>query len=738
MLLLVALASLSVQAIESRPRPEPLAVTRRAAEITLDGDIADPGWSQATRIDTFYETVFGDDRKPHVATVAWLTYDAEALWFAVRCDDPDPSRIRAPYADRDLVIGNQDNVALFLDTRNDGRSAQEFRVNARGIQADGVFNDANFNEDFSPDFHYQTAARITPGGWTAEMRIPLSTLRYGSSDPQTWRILVWRNYPRDFRYAIYSSPLPPGSNCYLCHMRELSGFTGLPSSSHIVIAPYATAQGVADANPGDPLGDAETEGQVGVDVKWSPTADTAVDLTVNPDFSQVEGDVAQIAVNNRFALFFPEKRPFFLEGVDLFDSPLPVVYTRTITDPRWGGRTTGKIGSSAYTVLLTEDAGGGSVILPGPAGSDFAPQDFRSHVGIGRWRRDAGTSFVGAIATLRAIDGTGHNLVAGPDFQWRRGNDRVTGQLLLSDTRTPARPAVTPQWDGREMRSHGADLSWIHQTRTFDWLVRGRDLGDGFRADLGFIPRVGIREGVAEAGYNLYRQGFFTRMRPYVFAEYVVDRQGHLLDRRMGPGVTFNGRRNLQGFAGFNFDRVRLGDRLLSRIQLPFHISFDPSGRIPRIQIRGFVGQDTDIGNARVGRGAELSLGANLRPDDHLDIQLDEALSWLDVPVADTASRGRLFTAHVHRARATWNFDARTFLRLIGQYVTTARDPALYLFVVPPRDRGFSGSALFGYRLNWQSAVYVGYGDERGLAPDGYLARTGRQLFAKVSYAWQR
>jgi len=240
-----------------------------------------------------------------------VTYDDEALWFAVRCDDPDPSKIRAPYVDRDLVIGNQDNVALFLDTRNDRRSAQEFRVNPRGIQADGVFNDANFNEDFSPDFHYQAAARITPTGWTAEMKIPLSTLRYAGSDPQTWRILVWRNYPRDFRYALYSSPLPPGSNCYLCHMREISGFTGLPSSSHLVVAPYASTQDVASATPGDTLGEGETKGRVGVDVKWSPSADTAVDLTVNPDFSQVEGDVAQIAVNNRFALFFPEKRPFF-------------------------------------------------------------------------------------------------------------------------------------------------------------------------------------------------------------------------------------------------------------------------------------------------------------------------------------------------------------------------------------------------------------------------------------------
>jgi hypothetical protein len=313
----------------------------------------------------------------------------------------------------------------------------------------------------------------------------------------------------------------------------------------------------------------------------------------------------------------------------------------------------------------------------------------------------------------------------------------VTGQLLISDTRTPARPDVTPEWDEREMRSHAADLQWSHQGRTFDWFVRGRNLDEDFRADLGFIPRVGIRQGEGEVGYNIYREGFFTRLRPYVFVDYVTDRDGDLLDRRVGPYIIFNGRRNLQGLVGVNFDRVRLGDRLLTRTQVPFQILIDPSRRVPRLQLSGFIGEDTDVANVRVGRGAQVSLGANLRPDDHLDVQLDEALSWLNVPGTAGGSRDRLFTAHVHRARATWNFDARTFLRVIGQYVTTERDPGLYVFDVPSRDRGFSGSALFGYRLNWQSAVYIGYGDERALAPDGSLARTGRQLFAKISYAWQ-
>ncbi len=306
---------------EALPRVEPIALPRMAGGIVLDGELSDHGWRSAARVEAFYETVFNDNRAPDVRTVAYLAYDDRYFYVGVDCDDPDPKAIRAPYVERDQVFGDQDNVAIFLDTRNDRRSAYEFRVNPRGIQTDGVFNDADFNEDFSPDFFYDAAARVTERGWQAELRIPLSSLRYPKAAPQDWGVRIWRNRPRNFRHQIYSSPLPRGVNCYVCLLHPLTGITGLPSSSHFVFAPYAAAQDVARApSPGEPLGDGDTDGEVGLDLKWTPLAHTAIDAAINPEFSQVEADVAQIAVNNRFALFFPEKRPFFLEGVDFCPS----------------------------------------------------------------------------------------------------------------------------------------------------------------------------------------------------------------------------------------------------------------------------------------------------------------------------------------------------------------------------------------------------------------------------------
>jgi hypothetical protein len=734
--LLTALVGARVSA-EEPPPPPPLTVTRAPGPITVDGDLSDPGWVGAASIETFYETVFSDNRPPTVKTSAMVTYDEKYFYIGIRCDDPDPSRIRAPFADRDNVIGTDDNIAVFLDTRGDRRSAQEFRVSPRGIQADGVFNDANANEDFSPDFYYDTAARITDTGWQAEIRIPFSSLRYPHTGPHKWGLIIWRNYPREFRYAIYSSPLPRGSNCLICHAIALEGLTDLPSSGHLVVAPYVSAQEVARAPAlGAPLAGGTTDARAGLDVKWTPTADTALDATLNPDFSQVEADVAQIAVNNRFALFFPEKRPFFLEGVDLFDTPIQAVYTRTITSPRWGLRTTGKLGASSYTVLLGEDKGGGSVILPGPTSSSLAPQDFSSVVGIARWRRDLGQSFMGLLYTGREIEGGGHNRVLGPDFQWRPNEtDRLTGQLLLSDTQTPRRPDLAPEWDGRTLTSQALSLAWARTTRTIGWTLRYKDFGDGFRADDGFIPQVGYRDEYAVLGYTLFPHGFFNFVNPLLSFESTQNRGGDLINRHVYPGIFVAGRHNLQAEFDLFLDRVLTGTKLLPRTQLNYTVQVDPSRRFSRIGLNGFVGEDIDIANIRVGHGASVTGYATVRPTDHLALDANSAVSWLNVDT-NSGARSRLFTAQVQRLKATYNFSPRAFLRLIGQYVSTRRDPTLYTVSVPARDGGFSGSALFSFRLNWQTALFLGYGDDRSLTEVGALVRSDRQFFLKLSYAF--
>ena len=701
------------------PPPAPISLTRTTAAITLDGDLSDPGWLNAAKIDRFYETSPGNNTPPKVKTTVLLTYDSRNFYIGVRAEDSDIRKLRAPYVERDGVLGTDDNIAVFLDTRNDKRSAIELRVNPRGIQGDAIYNDANQNEDFSPDFFFDTAARIDSGGWTAEYRIPFSSLRYPNRDPQTWNILVWRNYPREFRYAFHSAPIARDSNCFICHTHPITGLTQLPEAGHFVAAPYVTAQRMDNAPvPGAPLENGGLKSDAGVDVKWNPTATNTVDLTVNPDFSQVESDVAQVTVNRRFAVFYPEKRPFFLEGFDLFDTPLRIAYTRNITSPRWGLRSTGKIGDSAYTVLVTDDRGGGLTIVPGPLGNDFVPQDFRAYSTIARIRHDLGKSFVGAVLTDRELNDGGHNRVFGPDFQWRpTDSDAITAQALYSDT--------DDHLLGVNAKSHAFIASWNRIAARYDAQLDLRDIGDRFRADLGFVPQVGYREALLGTALRFYPESrLVSFVRPNLHFDEQYNRDG-TIQRYFEPGIFLIGAKNLLIDTWLDPKQViRVRDKQLTQSYGTLMFQVDPSRRISRITLTIRAGQNIDFENARVGRGLALSLATTVRPIDRLTFVANLNRETLDV------RGGRLFTAIIERLKTTYSFSAKSLVRVIGQYVTTQ---------FPGERQGdFSGSVLYSYRVNWQTSLFVGYGDDRELLVGQQHARLDRSLFMKLSYAFLR
>ena len=686
-------------------------IERTSADITIDGDLTDPGWQTATEIET---------------------------WF-------------------DNVPSNTDYGGVILATRNDGKTGQMFLANPRGIQYDAINSDVS-GEDSAPDFFWDSAARITPEGWTLEMRIPFSSLRYSGEEggEQNWRVLLYRNYPRDFRYQMFSSRLPRDVNCFICNSRPLTGLAGLPSGSHFVIAPFATSAQLSEpeGDLGTPLTSGDVDFEPGVDVKWIPNPDTVIDATVNPDFSQVESDVAQIATNEQFALFFPEKRPFFLEGIDLFQTNMRAVYTRSFTAPRWGARVTGKLGKNAYTLLVGEDEGGGSVIIPGSDSSSFADQDFSSLVAIGRWRRDLGKrSFASFLASAREIEGGAYNRVLGPDFEWvPNDRDTVSAQFLWSESLTPNLPDLAEEWDGRELSGHALEAWWHHGTEKEDWFVLYREIGDEFRADNGFVPQVGYRQGFFDTGYTFRpKNGFLHRIRTFFIAEHQEDQEGGVIYRQVSPGFGMSGKKNYFGRFRLAFDEVRAfreidtGDgptevsRLLDRVQLHYTVDISPSRRFAQFRLNGRIGDEVDFTEARLGKGARVEANVTLRPSDRIELRLLANRRWLDLDLDDGRS-GRLFTAQVSRLRGVYTFNARSWLRLIAQYVETERDTSLY---ENPDDFDaesgfFSTSAVFAYKLNWQTVLFLGVGDDRELSDADELEPAARQLFMKISYAFQR
>jgi len=717
-------------------------ISRAAGPINIDGDLSDEGWRGATRVDKWYETQPGDNTEPKVRNVGYLTYDDRFFYAAFEFDDPDLKAIRAPFADRDNIgNGYNDYGGVLIDSRNTGRTATFFVVTPRNIQYDSILDDTS-GEDSSPDFFWESATKITARGWTLEMRIPFSSLRYRNVDPQTWGILLYRNFPRDNHYQFFSVRLPRDGNCLVCRSNQLAGMEHLPTGGHLVVAPYFSAS--ADAQPrddiGSPLVGDGIKPHVGIDVKYTPNADNAIDLTVKPDFSQVESDTAQITANQRFALFYPEKRPFFLEGSDLFQTSVRAVYTRTITAPVWGARITGKEAGIRYTALVADDAGGGSTIIPGPNSSSLASVDEGSMVFIARAKRDIGLSYVGVLATDReAKSGDSHNRVVGPDFQWRpSGSDNVTGQILYSETRTPNRPDLAAEWTGQSFASHAADVRWAHNTTHFDSFALYQDFGDGFRADSGFVPQVGYREEIGSAGWTVHPTGFVTRERTFLIVDHQADRSGALISRVVQPGIGFDTRYN--GFVQLRYldDEIRSGIRTIPRRQFGYILQFSPSRRVTFLSLNGTTGQDIDFANSRPGTGTAINLQATLDPTNHFNLQLVQNQQWVNVDDPAGVSR-RLFIARVSRLRGTYTFSARLFARGIVEYVSTVRDPSLYLDpTTTARDGTLTAQALLSYKLNWQSVMFLGYGDDRDLTDQNQLVKTGRQVFVKVSYAFQR
>ena len=717
-----------------------LKLARISSPITVDGDLSDPGWREATVIDVFYEINPGDNIPPPVKTVGRIGYDDRYFYVSFKCDDPDVSKIRAPFVDRDGINDDQDYVGVLLDVENQHHSAIDYWIGPTGIQADSVFNEGTFNEDFGPDYFWQSAGRIGSDGWTAEVAIPLSSIRYSEADPQDWALTLYRIYPRDRNYQIYSVPVPRGASCFLCQTATLEGITGLPKGAHFVVAPYGavtntkTYPGVGGASDENTT----TQGKFGVDAKWLPDADTIVDATINPDFSQIESDTAQISVNERFALFYPEKRPFFLEHVDLLQTPIQAVYTRTITSPLWGGRVTGKAGGTNIIALVANDRGGGTVVVPGPVFSDVAPQDYESTVAIARVRQDIGDSFAGVLGTARIIEGGGYNYVFGGDFHWQAGaSDVVNGQYLYSLSRNPDRPDLYPGWTGQKQSGFGWEAEWVHSTDKWEWNLAHADFAPGFLADDGFVPQVGYREEEAGIGYRFFPSGFFSRIRPLAGGNYTTDRDGDLISRRYFPGVAFQAQWALRGEFDYNFEAVRIDGQTLEFDRFVWTLSASPSRIVPRLTLSGDYGEQPDVSNVRVGTGGSVAVAATIRPTAHLGLDLLAERQWIDETVEGRS--GRLFTATVARAKAIYVFNSRMLFRVIGQYIETTRDPSLWTFPVASKDAEFSGSALFSYKLNWQTVLYLGYGDNRALVEENtfVMKPQDRQFLLKVSYAFQ-
>ncbi len=368
-----------------------LRIPRIEERISVDGVLDEAAWGAAWSMTLDYEVDPGENTPPQAATEVFVYHDANRLYVGFRVDDPEAGAIRAHLADRDN-FGPDDAVGIVLDTFNDERRNYLFMVNPMGVQFDVI----ETMDGHTPwDGIWASAAAITDDGWTAELEIPFSTLRFQRSETaQTWGFDAVRMYPRNLSHQMGSFARDRSNNCYLCQAHKIEGFAGVSPGKNLEIVPTLTASrtDTRDELPDGAMEGGDPEVELGATVRWGFTPNLTLSAALNPDFSQVEADALQLRVNRPFAIFFPELRPFFMEGADFFATTFDAVYTRMMRDPAWGLKLTGKEGDHTVGAYVVKDDVT-NLIIPGSESSAFTSLDQGNTSTVLRYRYDVNRHF---------------------------------------------------------------------------------------------------------------------------------------------------------------------------------------------------------------------------------------------------------------------------------------------------------------------------------------------------------
>jgi hypothetical protein len=710
--------------------PGPREIPRIEGRIMVDGRLDEPAWRQALVLDLPFETDPGENIPAPVKTTVRVFYDRGNIYFALECFDPDPSQIRSRFAERDQIDAD-DLININLDTFNDERRNYFLGCNPLGVQRDGL---ETVGGDISWDAIWDSAGRIHERGYTVEIAIPFSSLQFQrTAGPQVWGLDISRWYPRSQRHRLGLVPIDRNNNSYQNQFMKIRGFAGIKPGKNIEVVPTLTGINT-DAREDLPAGDfanVTRKFDPGVTVKWGATANLTFSGTVNPDFSQVEADSRQLDVNQPFALFYQEKRPFFTEGADFFSSPYQVIYTRTLRDPVWGLKLSGKEGANTVGAYYVRDDLT-NLIFPGSQGSGSTSLDQRSSALVLRCKRDLGNKYtVGALFTGRSGDGY-FNRVYGFDGLARFTNrDKVSFQFLGSSTRYPDDVAARFAQPGDVFNDRALHLEYDHQARNLNFWVAYEDVGDLFRADLGFMPQVDYRDLSGAVAYAWMRnQGWWSQMQVGTSFSYSEDQESRFLYRRNSLNFFFRGA--MQTFFTLFGNHVleSYQDKTFDQWSLQANLQMQPAANL-QLYLGANVGDRIDYENVRPGRRLRVNPDLTLNVGRRLAFNLDHIYERMVV-------EGReLYTANISQGQAIYHLNARTFLRAIVQYVAYDYNVANYTFTIDPEYKHFFSQFLFSYKLNPRTVLFLGYSDNALGTQDYRLTRSDRTIFMKVSYSWQ-
>lgn len=720
------------------------------------------------KIEKFIQQEPHDGAPASQPTEAYLGYTDKNFYAVFLCFDKEPKKLRARMLRREL-IDDDDQVGLWLDTFHDQRHAYYFYANPYGIQQDGLFAE-NGGPDNTFDTVWHTSTKITGNGYTVIIEIPFKSLRFKQLPSVSWGVILIRVIPRNSEHAFF----PPNSNRIqgmLTKEGTLNGLQEISPGRNLQFIPYTSMGAFRALDERDPAGDRFTgkhvQAKAGLDSKMVIKDSLVLDATINPDFGQIESDDPQVTVNQRFEVFFPEKRPFFQENSNFFQTPLNLVFTRRIGDPLYGVRLTGKEGPWAIGTMLANDRSPGrSVIDTDPLSGQSA------YFGVLRVNRELGkNNSVGVIYTDRELHtvpnsfctslrcDVGFNRVGGVDTQikinqnWRMNAQAVTSETKFSDGSHVAGPAYMVF---AERSSRAMEFNTMYQ-----------DISPGFGTETGFINRTDYRRFSNFMARTFHPEGkHLVAHGPRLFELTIWDHSGTFLNYVLNPDYEWNFQRNsfVSVFTQLEHERLRPEDfSTLTTNRDYAHVTGGIGAGTQYfkwLSIRG----EMDWGTATnfVPRNGPPTLAylntaflnGVIRPVKGLTVENTYFMTRL----VNRDTNLNIFNNHIIRSKWNYQFTKEFSLRLIGQYVTTISNPGLTTL---QNTKSFNGDVLFTYLLNPGTAIYVGYNSNlQNLDPslqrvcgglacapgqsfDGLLRtrsnfiNDGRQIFIKLSYLFR-
>jgi hypothetical protein len=745
-------------ALQLQSLPPTFTVPRVEADVTVDGALSEPAWQSAARLSDFHQYEPVDGRSAEERTEVLVFYSARAIHFGIIASAKNPSTIRATLADRDN-ISSDDRVTIYLDTFDDRRRAFMFGVNPLGVQEDGVRTEGAVSAgsifggsvDLNPDYLFESKGQVTKDGYVVEMRIPFKSLRFPGSGRQRWGINIVRDVAST-GYRDTWTDVRRASASFLAQSGRMEGIENVVRGVVTEVQPFVTATMTGARTPDARFDRDDIEPDAGANLRFG-FPEFSLDATVNPDFSQVESDVGLVTVNERFALFIPEKRPFFLEGIELFSTPNQLVYTRQIVRPLGGAKLTGKLGrySVAYLSALDETRGRDALFNVARARADFG-----------------GNSLVGMSATDRR-QGATFNTVAAADVRYVFGGlyyfeAQGGGSWTRDSTSTDTRPAAL--WRGEFDRT---GRSW-----GFNYLVNG--IEDDFESHAGFVPRSGIVLAHAFNRFTLYggrgalveNFTFFggpTRLWEYSGFPEVSPVEGSEL---IGGYTIFRGGWRVNWGV---FRQLVIFDRaLFTGLQNPGAVpgAFTPYdaprelsnlwGDSISVSTPVFSKWYASVGAARFatpiffegseGNAMRLTTSLTLRPTANIRLEaLGVALR------IDRERDGSEFARTViPRLKVEYQPRRSLFFRVIGEWrderrhaLRDARTGELLFFddrpTPPIEDKTLRADWLISYEPTPGTVAFLGYGSTLE-APDGAswsrMRRSADGLFVKLAYQFRR